>query len=77
MIEWGKKVPKDLFVNWSSGGHKNEWATIVSNDKGWWHAWEYPYPKNCLKECLEHAGWLLDFLLQECEKKVSVTICQI
>jgi len=80
MIEWGKEVPKDLFVNWSSGGNKDEWATIISNDRGWYHAWEYPHLKGCLKECLKDAGWLLNELLQhvgQYGKKISVTVCQI
>lgn len=77
MIKWGKEVPEDLFINWSSSGHKDEWATIISNDEGWYHAWEYPHLKDRLKECIEDAGWLLNELFRQFGKKISVTVCQI
>lgn len=77
MIRWGKEVPEDLFLNWSSSGHKHEWATIFCNDIGWYHYWEYPHPKDSLDKCLEDAAWLLDKLMQENGKNISVTVCQI
>jgi hypothetical protein len=76
-IKWGQEVPEDYFLNWSSSGHKDEWATVFCDDKAWFPAWEEPHPKNHLELCLKDAVFLLDYLLKWHGKKMMVTICQI
>lgn len=76
-IKWGQEVPEDYFLNWSSSGHKDEWATFFCDDKAWFPAWEYPHLKKYLGKCLEEAAWLLDRLRKKYGKEVMVTVCQI
>jgi len=78
IIKWGEKVPKDFFLKWSSIGHKDDWATIICNKEGWWHAWEYPHEKDRLNECLEAVARLMELFRQSYKDDlISVTICQI
>jgi len=78
IIKWGEEVSEDEFLKWSSSGNKDEWATIVCNDIGWWHAWEYPHEKDRLDECIEAAARLMEVLEQDYKNdSISVTICQI